>query len=110
MTLELLNENYMLFCIICIKTQNSYIINYKNGLSIDLIRLQKSGLKGVTVDDMARFAFYMADLQNGSVIDVALRPGVGITPLHCSKMSMRLSQVLGGRLCSSLTSWRIMRG
>ena len=75
--------------------QNSYIINYKNGLSIDLIRLQKSGLKGVSVDDIARFAFYRADLQNGSVIVVEPRQGVEITPHHCRKMSMRLSQVLG---------------
>ena len=65
------------------------------GISVDLIRVPRAELRGVTVDDIARYAFHKAIMQSGSVIVLEPKPGVKVTPLQCSKVASRLSQVLG---------------
>ena len=64
------------------------------GISVDLIQVPRAELRGVTVDDVARYAFYKANMQSGSVIVLEPKPGVKVTPLQCSKVALRLSQVL----------------
>lgn len=65
------------------------------GILVDLIRVPRAELRGVTVDDIARYAFHKAIMQSGSVIVLEPKPGVKVTPLQCSKVASRLSQVLG---------------
>ena len=78
----------------CITMHKNNITNCMAGISVDLIQVPRAELRGVTVDDVARFAFYKANLQSGSVIVLEPKPGVKVTPLQCSKVALRLSQVL----------------
>lgn len=70
------------------------ITNCMAWISVDLIQMPRAELRGVTVDDVARFAFYKANLQSGSVVVLEPKSGVKVTPLQCSKVALRLSQVL----------------
>ena len=70
------------------------IMNCMAGISVDLMQVPRAELRGVTVDDVARYAFYKANLQSGSVIVLEPKSGVKVTPLQCSKVALRLSQVL----------------
>ena len=61
----------------------------------DLLNLEEAPrveLKGVTIDDLARFTFYKLCLQNFTMIVLEPRVGVSVTPLQCSKISLRLSK------------------
>ena len=78
----------------CITMHKNNITNCMVGISVDLIRVPRAELRGVTVDDVARYAFYKANLQRGSVIVLEPKSGVKVTPLQCSKVALRLSQVL----------------
>lgn len=78
----------------CITMHKNNITNCMAGISVDLIQVPRAELRGVTVDDVARYAFYKANLQSGSVIVLEPKPGVKVTPLQCSKVALRLSQVL----------------
>ena len=78
----------------CITMHKNNITNCMVGISVDLIRVPRAELRGVTVDDVARYAFYKANLQSGSVIVLEPKSGVKVTPLQCSKVALRLSQVL----------------
>ena len=78
----------------CITMHKNNITNCMAGISVDLMQVPRAELRGVTVDDVARYAFYKANLQSGSVIVLEPKSGVKVTPLQCSKVALRLSQVL----------------
>ena len=73
------------------------------GVSLNLIDIPRSELKGVTIDDLAKFIFYKACLQNTPIVVLEPRPGVNVTPLQCSKISLRLSKVLGCAIAFKFT-------
>ena len=75
--------------------QKNNIMNCMLGISLNLVEVPRSELKGVTIDDLARFIFYKVYLQNIPVVVLEPRSGVNVTPLQCSRMSLRLSKVLG---------------
>ena len=75
--------------------QKNNIINCMIGDLLNLEEAPRVELKGVTIDDLARFTFYKLCLQNFTMIVLEPRVGVSVTPLQCSKISLRLSKVLG---------------
>lgn len=81
----------------------SNIINYMLGVSLNLVDIPRSELKGVTIDDLARFIFYKVYMQNTPVVVLEPKPGVNVTPLQCSKISLRLSKSLGCAIAFKFT-------
>ena len=78
-------------------------MNCMLGISLNLVEVPRSELKGVTIDDLARFIFYKVYQQNIPVVVLEPRSGVNVTPLQCSRMSLRLSKVLGCAIAFKFT-------
>ncbi len=64
------------------------------GIDIPLSEIPKKELKGVTVDDIARFSFYRAEFAGAPFVLLVSKLGVNETPANCSRISGRLSSVL----------------
>lgn len=64
------------------------------GIDILLSEIPKKELKGVIVDDIARFSFYRAEFAGAAFGLLVSKLGVNETPATCSKISSRLSSVL----------------
>ncbi len=64
------------------------------GFEIPLSEIPKKELKGVIVDDIARFSFYRAEFAGSAFVLLVSKLGVNETPASCAKMSDRLSSVL----------------
>lgn len=56
--------------------------------------IPKKELKGVIIDDIARFSFYRAEFAGATFVLLVSKLGVNETPATCSKISNRLSSVL----------------
>lgn len=64
------------------------------GIDIPLSEIPKKELKGVIIDDIARFSFYRAAFARAAFVLLVSKLGVNETPANCSKISGRLSSVL----------------
>lgn len=64
------------------------------GIDIPLSEIPKKELKGVIVDDIARFSFYRAEFAGTAFLLLVSKLGINETPANCSKISGRLSSVL----------------
>lgn len=64
------------------------------GIDIPLSEIPKKELKGVIVDDIARFSFWRAEFAGSAFVLLVSKLGVNETPASCAKMSDRLSSVL----------------
>lgn len=64
------------------------------GIDILLSEIPKKELKGVIVDDIARFSFYRAEFAGAAFVLLVSKLGINETPANCSKISRRFSSVL----------------
>ena len=64
------------------------------GFEIPLSEIPKKELKGVIVDDIARFSFYRAEFAGTAFVLLVSKIGANETPANCVKISDRLSSVL----------------
>ncbi len=64
------------------------------GIDVPLSEIPKKELKGVIIDDIARFSFYRAEFAGAAFVILVPKFGVNETPANCSKISNRLSSVL----------------
>lgn len=64
------------------------------GFEIPLSEIPKKELKGVIVDDIARFSFYRAEFAGAAFVLLVSKLGINETPANCSKISRRFSSVL----------------
>lgn len=64
------------------------------GFDTPLSVIPKKELKGVIIDDIARFSFYRAEFAGAAFVLLVSKLGVNETPANCSKISNRLSSVL----------------
>lgn len=61
------------------------------GIDTPLSEISKKELKGVIVDDIARFSFYRAAFAGAVFVLLVSKLGINETPANCSKISCRLS-------------------
>lgn len=64
------------------------------GFDTPLSVIPKKELKGVIIDDIARFSFYRAEFAGAAFVLLVSKLGVNETPANCSRISDRLSSVL----------------
>lgn len=64
------------------------------GFEISLSEIPKKELKGVIVDDIARFSFWRAEFAGAAFVLLVSKLGVNETPANCSRISDRLSSEL----------------
>lgn len=64
------------------------------GFDTPLSVIPKKELKGVIIDDIARFSFYRAEFAGAAFVLLVSKLGVNETPANCLKISGRLSSAL----------------